>query len=153
MTLGSLLLDWGLDKDTIVEICYLETLGKQANTKSTKLSMVSKKPALVSPKTQSSFIPQASNNDMTRQKTHRSNNDDDDDDNNKNGEDDSGNEDSDSDGGEVAASTADSHVKTVRFADVFQQEFAFDRFVVLQIEYLIERLSALESERRKRKRT
>ncbi|KAE9041943.1 hypothetical protein PR003_g5489 [Phytophthora rubi] len=127
MALGSLLLDWGIDKDTIVEICYLETLGKHATVKSTNAS---KKPALVSPKARSSLVhPRASNNNIRASQKLHSNNNDEDDDSNNNDEDEGGNGDSDSEDGEVAATTADSHVKTIK--------------------YLIERLSALESERRK----
>ncbi|KAG6610206.1 LRR-containing protein [Phytophthora cinnamomi] len=91
MALGSLLLDWGVDKDTIVEICYLETLGKKI----------------------------AKDDNGGRSSTS----------NNNNNQGDSENGDSDVGDDEVATSAADSHVKT--------------------IEYLIERLSALESEKRK----
>ncbi|KAE9076390.1 hypothetical protein PF005_g24644 [Phytophthora fragariae] len=127
MALGSLLLDWGIAKDTIVEICYLETLGKHATVKSTNAS---KKPALVSPKARSSLVhPRASNNNIRASQKLHSNNNYEDVDRNNNDEDEGGNGDSDSEDGEVAATTADSHVKTIK--------------------YLIERLSALESERRK----
>ncbi|KAJ8574595.1 hypothetical protein ON010_g4617 [Phytophthora cinnamomi] len=83
MALGSLLLDWGVDKDTIVEICYLETLGKKIakGTGTARLSMESMKSALVSPRKRSSSIhPRVLNNNVTNLRVHRHNNNEDDND-------------------------------------------------------------------------
>ncbi|KAG3011894.1 hypothetical protein PC128_g17106 [Phytophthora cactorum] len=123
MALGGLLLEWGLDKEAVVEICYLETLGKDATAKRISTTRVaSKKVALLSPKDRTDRIhprtTAGSNND-----THGSHQD------NNSINDNSEEEDGDENNDEVASSIAGSHVKT--------------------IEYLIERLSSLEAEKRK----
>ncbi|KAG7391215.1 hypothetical protein PHYPSEUDO_005576 [Phytophthora pseudosyringae] len=122
MALGGLLLEWGVDKDKVVEICYLESPGKGAAARSVGTARTaSNRFTLASPKGRAdSVYPRstASHNNEARASSASSskgNN------NNSEGE--------DEDDDELAASTAASHVKT--------------------IEYLIERLSSLEAERRK----
>ncbi|GMF59430.1 unnamed protein product [Phytophthora fragariaefolia] len=139
MSLGSLLLDWGVDKDTIVEICYLESLGQEATMRSNSSSgllKATKKPALVSPRNQKSLVhPRSSSNNARSRKTHRNNNDEDEDsviNNNDGSESENGDSDSDGDDGEVADSTADSHVKTVRSlttASTLTRDRVFDKGV------------------------
>ncbi|EEY65580.1 uncharacterized protein PITG_03079 [Phytophthora infestans T30-4] len=121
MALGGLLLEWGVDKDTVVEVCYLETLGKVAKGKGNTPETVLKKSTLASPKARADRVqPQSSVSNGSRASLSANNNS-----NDRSAEDDEGGDSSD----EVAASTADSHVKT--------------------IEYLIEQLSSLEAEKRK----
>ncbi|KAF1791856.1 Leucine-rich repeat domain, L domain-like [Phytophthora cactorum] len=108
MALGGLLLEWGLDKEAVVEICYLETLGKDATAKRISTTRVaSKKVALLSPKDRTDRIhprtTAGSNND-----THGSHQD------NNSINDNSEEEDGDENNDEVASSIAGSHVKTVR---------------------------------------
>lgn len=116
MALGALLLQWGIDKDTIVEVCYLESRGKETTTKGFATSRTaSKKIALTSPKGRIDRVhplPTANNTCASL------------DDNNNQQE-----EEDDEDFIDNVTSTADSHVKT--------------------IEYLIERLSSLEGEKRR----
>ncbi|KAL4125602.1 hypothetical protein PRNP1_009351 [Phytophthora ramorum] len=124
MALGGLLLDWGVEKDTVIEICYLESPGKDAAVKNTGSSrLASRMTGLASPKKQSGLIhPRFTSNNNTNQGPRRSNN-------NSGSNNHEGEGDNDDTDDEAGASAADSHVKT--------------------IEYLIERLSALEAERRK----
>ncbi|KUF97763.1 hypothetical protein AM588_10011474 [Phytophthora nicotianae] len=122
MALGGLLLEWGVGKDTVVEVCYLETLGKNTAVKNVSTTgMAPNKFTLVSPKARNDRVhPRLtiSSNDDSSVSHHEDNN------NNNNSEE----EDRADNNDEVAASTATSHVKT--------------------IEYLIERLSSLEAEKR-----
>ncbi|ETI40006.1 hypothetical protein F443_14487 [Phytophthora nicotianae P1569] len=122
MALGGLLLEWGVGKDTVVEVCYLETLGKNTAVKNVNTTgMASNKFTLVSPKARNDRVhPRLtiSSNDDSSVSHHEDNN------NYNNSEE----EDRADNNDEVAASTATSHVKT--------------------IEYLIERLSSLEAEKR-----
>ncbi|KAL3673863.1 hypothetical protein V7S43_001550 [Phytophthora oleae] len=114
MALGSLLLEWGVDKEKVVEICYLESPGKD---EATTVRTAPKLLTLASPKGRADRVyPRStvSGNNESRVSNQDSSN--------NNSEEENGDD-------EVEASTATSHVKT--------------------IEYLIERLSALEAERRK----
>lgn len=121
MALGGLLLEWGVDKDTVVEVCYLETLGKVAKGKGDTPETGPKKSTLASPKARADRVqPQSAVSNGSRASLHDNNNS-----NDSSEEDDEGGDSND----DVAASTADSHVKT--------------------IEYLIEQLSSLEAEKRK----
>ncbi|KAG7396617.1 hypothetical protein PHYBOEH_001991 [Phytophthora boehmeriae] len=112
VALGALLLEWGVDKDTLVEICYLEPQTEEQHVQN-GTQWASKKTALVSPSNQRGLCqPQLLKN---RKHAHHDNN-------NSDVEDD--------DDEEVEeAPVAHGHVKT--------------------IEYLIERLSALEADKRK----
>ncbi|KAG1703336.1 hypothetical protein DVH05_008245 [Phytophthora capsici] len=116
MALGSLLLEWGIDKEKVVEICYLESSGKDG---AKAAATAPKQLTLASPKGRVDRVyPRStSGNNVSRVSNQDSNNSN------------SGEENGDDDDDEVEVSTAASHVKT--------------------IEYLIERLSALEAERRK----
>ncbi|CEG42179.1 LRR-containing protein [Plasmopara halstedii] len=116
MTLGALLLDWGVDKDTIIEVCYLEAPNQEFRTQRFAPKMAFKKYNLVSPKDKvdrgcpRSFVGNHNNtcvslNDSSNQIEAEENSND------------------------GAACTSQSHVNT--------------------IEYLIERLSSLENEKRK----
>ncbi|GMF19904.1 unnamed protein product [Phytophthora lilii] len=140
MALGSLLLDWGVNKDTVVEICYLESPNETVHTNGTHISsLASKKVALVSPRRQSGLIHSRLRSNTNQESHENSNNNDEDE-----------KEDAASDEDEIVDSMTDSHVKTVR-PSVFNVclRMRSDNGIVYQIEYLIERLSALEADKRK----
>jgi hypothetical protein len=117
MALGGLLLEWGVDKNSIVEICYLEPPGKDGKTKSVSMPAttpkqmtsvsLSSRSGIVHPRTGTGNNAINATRAFHQDIGHAGSN-------NDNLEDD---EVSDEDE-EVVAATADSHVKTVRTSPV-----------------------------------